>query len=231
MQTLPYEVEICVDSVDAAKAAQQHGAHRVELCARLDLHGLNPSLDTIKEVREAIDIDLHVIIRPRAGNFTYTLQEVELMIKSIRRAKELGVNGIVAGALMSDGKLDIRSTASMIKAAHPCSFTFHRAFDMCWDPLFVFEYLDKLGVDRLLTSGHEKTAMLGLNFLSELSQINAQTELMAGGGVNQNNVQEIWNAGIRQFHFSCQKEDENGQLVFDHEKAYLTIEALDKLSK
>src|SRR6476619_4652392 len=147
--------EICVDSVAGVRAAKKAGAHRVELCANLLEGGTTPSRGTIKRARSIEGIKLHVIIRPRGGDFLYDDDEFAAMAADIDTAKREGADGVVIGLLTADGEVDGPRTRELIARARPLSVTFHRAFDMTRDPFTALATLIELGVDRILTSGKE----------------------------------------------------------------------------
>lgn len=185
-------LEVCLDSADSALAAQQGGAHRVELCDALLEGGTTPSLGMIRATRRAIDIDLHVMIRPRGGDFCYTPREVEAMEADIQVAVQEGAQGVVFGMLTPDGTVDADLTARLVRAAAPLSVTFHRAFDMTRDPFAALETLVELGVDRILTSGQEPTVLEGLELLAELVQrAGDRILIMPGCGVTPRNVARV----------------------------------------
>ncbi len=201
----------------------------MELCARLDLDGLTPDFNTISKTRDAIDIGLHVIIRPREGDFTVSPEELKLMLQSIEACRKLGVDGVVFGVLSSDGSLDLELMQTLIQAAKPLSITFHRAFDVCVQPLRVFRQSERLGVHRVLTSGQAEKAIDGLNLISELVQQESSVKVMAGSGVNATNVLQLWNAGVRQFHFTSHKQNEHGINRFDSEKTRTIVKKLEEV--
>ena len=229
--TEDYQLELCIDSVESAMGAQAYGAGRVELCAHLDQDGLSPGEELITSVRKAITIDLYVMIRPRAVNFVYSLEEISEMEKEIVRAKVLGADGIVAGVLMTDGRIDLKQTARLIEAARPLPFTFHRAFDVCSEPLESLKHLDKYGVERLLTSGQQDKAIDGVGLISELIGLNRRIQIMAGSGVNADNVEQLWEAGVRQFHFTSHRADAEGINHFDPIKVSSARAVLDRLAQ
>ncbi|MDB4655321.1 copper homeostasis protein CutC [Flavobacteriales bacterium] len=224
-----FEIEVCVDSVESSVAAQECGAHRVELCTRLDLDGLTPNVDLIKQTRQSIDIDLHVIIRPREGDFTASEAELNQMLLSIEECKEAGVDGVVFGVLNAGDSLDLESMKTLIEAAQPMSITFHRAFDVCTNPILVVEQLQKLGVNRLLTSGQADKAVNGTELLEDLIWATTNIGLMTGGGVNAQNIPALWRAGMRQFHFTSHNRNKDGKNVFDKEKTIAAKKALESL--
>lgn len=216
--------------MESAIAAQNCGADRVELCARLDLDGLTPSEDLILKTREAIDIDLHVIIRPREGDFSISEKELQQMIASIAFCKKNGVDGVVLGGLTDDRSLDVEVTQILVDAARPMSVTFHRAFDVCQNPKRVLGQLNDLGIDRLLTSGQAQKAINGIDVISQFVEVAYnQIGIMAGSGVDASNVEQLWNVGVRQFHFSSHKPNETGINVFDSQKTELVLRKLNKL--
>jgi len=155
------QLEICVDSVESAMAAQEGGAQRVELCSALTEAGLTPSIGMIRAVRKHISIGLHVMIRPRGGDFLYSEDEVDVMREDIALAAESGANGVVFGLLTEDGDVDLARTIELIEIARPMEVTFHRAIDMARDLEAAVGDVIQAGADRLLTSGGAQNALLG----------------------------------------------------------------------
>lgn len=196
-------VEVCANSLDSALAAQEGGADCIELCTELGVGGITPSYGLIKMVREKLDIPIRVLIRPRSGHFTYTEHEFEVMLKDIVQCKALGIDGIVSGVLLPDFTIDFERTARLVEASLPMGFTFHRAFDWVKDPKHALSNLEQLGVDRVLSSGQEKTAEQGLGLLGELNAITKGCLVMAGGGINMDNCKKMMGAGLRAIHFSA----------------------------
>lgn len=226
----PYELEICIDSLESAIGPQQCGADRVELCGRLDLDGLTPELELIKKCRDSIDIGLHVMVRPDAGEFTVSEEQLAVMISTIDQCKSIGVDGVVFGALNMCKNLDINSLKNLLKASGEMSVTFHRAFDVCQEPLKTFDALCNLKVDRLLTSGQGNTAMEGVGLIQELtSRKGRELKIMAGSGVNASNIPQLWEVGVRQFHFTSHVLDANGKLIFDPAKTLAAKDVLESL--
>ena len=160
--------EICVESAAGVRAAKAAGADRVELCADLLEGGITPSRGTIRRARAITDIGLHVIIRPRGGDFLFDDDEFAIMQLDIETAKTEGADGVVIGLLTAAGEVDTARTSKLISLARPLSVTFHRAFDMTRAPFEALETLIGLGVDRVLTSGQEATVLEGLSLVGEL---------------------------------------------------------------
>ena len=226
----PYELEICIDSVESAIGAQKCGADRVELCGRLDLDGLTPELELIKRCRGSLNIELHVMVRPYPGEFTVSEKQLVIMLETIDQCKLIGVDGVVFGVLNSDKNVEYNTLNSLLKATGNLSLTFHRAFDVCREPMKTLDELSGLGIDRLLTSGQEKTAIEGIRLIQELtSRKHAQTKIMVGSGVNATNIPQLWNVGVRQFHFTSHVEDANGKLIFDPAKTIAAKDVLESL--
>lgn len=223
---MSFTIELCLDSLEACIAAEKAGAHRVELCDQLDIDGTTPSMELVRKVRDAISIDLHVLVRPRGGNFVYSAEEVDQMLENIQEFKKIGVNGIVSGALCADNSLDNKTLEQLVSASGTFAFTFHRAFDVCSDAISTYHALSEAGVHYLLSSGQGKTALDGIDLLAKLSQQRSSTQLMVGGKVNASNVAKFWNIGIRNFHFSCQEKESRR---FDELKAKETIKTLQQL--
>ena len=194
-------VEVCVDSVESALAAQAGGAHRVELCAGLIEGGTTPSTGAIELARRSLQIDLNVIVRPRAGDFCYSDVELEVMQRDIAAAKALGVNGVVIGILKEDGAIDVERTRRLTDAARPMSVTFHRAFDMSRDPHEALEALVALGIDRVLTKGQEDSIWEGLDLVARLvAQAGERIIVMPGGGRERNVRAVVERTGAREIH-------------------------------
>ena len=203
--------EACVDSVEAAVAAQTGGADRVELCADLLEGGITPSSGVIKLTRQQLTIPMNILIRPRGGDFCYSSTEFNVMKHDIEHAKQLGADGIVIGILNMDGTVDRERTQALIDLARPMSVTFHRAFDMARDPLTTLETLIDLGVERLLTSGQEETVWEGIDLIAELvKQANSRIIIMPGGGITERNVERIIaHSGVTELHASVRMNVES----------------------
>lgn len=203
--SLGFIVEICVDSVESACSAEEAGAGRVELCSALSEGGITPSYGLIALVRQNINIDLNVIIRPRSGDFLYNDTELSVMRHDIDMAGEAGANGIVTGILMHDGTIDVERMARLVEYAYPMSVTFHRAFDMCREPLRAIDDVIATGAVRLLTSGQARRAVEGVTLIRELNEIaEERIIIMPGSGIDEFNISSIAIAtGSREFHLSA----------------------------
>ena len=214
-----YQFEICTNSVASSIAAEAGGAHRVELCAAIPEGGTTPSYGEIAVAREKLNIKLHVIIRPRGGDFFYSPLEVDAMVKDIEICKELKADGVVFGCLNTDGTIDMEAMRKLMKASEGLSVTFHRAFDVCKNPKEAIEQIIELGCDRILTSGQEKNAELGIPLLKELQELNGdRIKLLAGCGVNESNIKKIAEeTGITEFHFSAREVIES-EMTFRRER-------------
>ena len=201
-------IEICANSAQSCIEAEAGGATRVELCAGIPEGGTTPSYGEIIMARELThQIAIHVLIRPRAGDFLYTETEISTMLHDIEVAKTLRVQGIVIGCLTPDGDIDERLLDRLLEAARPLSVTFHRAFDVCRDPHSALEVLIRHGVDRVLTSGQEATAPQGIPLLRELvRQADGRIIIMPGCGVRADNIARIEaETGAREFHTSARR--------------------------
>ncbi len=215
MTTPHYTFEICANSVESAEAAQAGGAQRVELCAGIPEGGTTPSIATIRKACETLEIRVHPIIRPRGGDFLYTPLEVEIMEEDIRQAVDAGAHGVVIGCLLPDGTLDHRAMRRLVDAARGRSVTCHRAFDYVADPLRVIDELVDLGVERILTSGQQATALLGVECLAQcVRHAHGRIIIMPGCGVNEENIAEIARrTGAEEFHFSARTKKESRMLL------------------
>jgi len=202
-------IEICCSSMASVLNAIKGKAHRIELCQDLLADGLSPSSEFLKEVTAVCKLPIHVLVRPRAGNFFYNSKEIEQIEKDIERIKKFPIQGIVIGALNKDGSLAIELLDKWKKMCPNLDFTFHRAFDVVKDPEEAVRQLIRLGYDRILTSGTESKASEGLDLLKKLNfKYSNQITLMPGGGINQKNVHQFLEAGFKQIHLSAKDENE-----------------------
>jgi copper homeostasis protein len=185
-------IEVCVDSVASAVAAERGGAARVELCSDLAEGGITPSTGLIELVREKISIGLQVMIRPRGGDFFYSEDEIEIMRRDIAAAKKLGADGVVLGVLCANGGIDIDRTRKLIEFARPLNVTFHRAFDMSADLFRALDEICSAGADRLLTSGGEQLCDQGADMIARLVRAaDGRITIMAVGGIGHSNAANI----------------------------------------
>ena len=199
---MPILLEACVDTPQSAIAAQNGGADRVELCDNLADGGTTPSHGVIGLVVEHLTIPVFPIIRPRGGSFVYDADEVEVMRRDVKHARWLGAHGVVIGALTADGAVDERTVSALQDAARDIPVTFHRAFDVCREPLAAVETLIALGVERVLTSGQQATAWEGRELIRELRRgAEGRIIIMAGGGVDESNAAGlIRDTGVTELH-------------------------------
>ncbi len=205
MKREDFMVEICANGVESCLAAQEGGADRVELCAGIPEGGTTPSYGEIKVARRVLTTTrLHVIIRPRGGDFLYTDLEVERMAEDIAMCRQLGVDGVVFGCLNADGTFDLEKNRYLIECSRGMSVTCHRAFDRAVNPEQALEDVIALGFDRILTSGQQPKAEQGIDLLARLNrQADGRIILMAGSGVTEQNIRRIREAtGLNEFHFS-----------------------------
>jgi copper homeostasis protein len=204
---MKYKLEICVDNVESAIEAQNAGADRIELCNNLMEGGTTPGFGTISSARSNLTIGLHVIIRPRGGDFLYCGLDYDIMRRDIEACGECGADGVVLGILLPDGTIDIDRTAKLTELARPMSVTFHRAYDMCIDPFKGLEDVIATGADRLLTSGQKNRAEEGVGLIIQLiKQAGKRIIIMPGSGINSYNITHIaLKTGAKEFHLTGRK--------------------------
>jgi len=195
-------VEVCVDSVASAQAAERGGAQRVELCSDLLEGGVTPSSGLLGVVRSNVSVGVYPIIRPRPGDFCYSEQEFDTMCRDIEVARSEGADGVVLGMLKTDGHVDIERTRQLVELARPLDVTFHRAFDMSADLFQSLEDVCAAGADRILTSGGEQESLQGMDTLARLVKASrGRIKIMAGGRIGINNAATIIErTGVNEIH-------------------------------
>ena len=195
-------IEAAVDSLDAAIAAERVGAQRIELCARLDLGGITPSPGLVEKVLATVTIPVHLMIRPRGGDFVYGDDEIAQMLNDISLLREPAPAGFVSGALSAAAQIDESHLQRFIGAANGVPFTFHRAFDRLADLEEGLNTLMDLGIERVLTSGGAASALEGAAKIAALVEhAHHRIGILAGGGVRSHNVRElIARTGVREVH-------------------------------
>lgn len=210
--SLAITLEICAGSVASCLAAQAGGAQRVELCGNLLEGGVTPSLGQIALAREQLQIALHVIIRPRGGDFLYTPLEVDVMARDIDACRRLGVDGVALGLLTPDGDIDVVRCRDLVALATPMAVTFHRAFDVARAPEQALEDVITIGCSRLLSSGQAASAPEGATRLAMLrQQAGERLCVMPGAGVRASNVADlVRRTGCREFHTSARASFASG---------------------
>lgn len=198
------EIEVCCFSLESCLAAERAGADRIELCGGFSEGGTTPSMGLIQTVKESCRLPIYVMIRPRGGDFLYTETEWNTMIADIDWAKKAGADGLVAGFLTPEGRIDLARWKSFLSLADPLPVTFHRAFDMTPDP---FQALEDLllagGCTRILTSGQQPSVAQGIPLLQQLQErAGDRIRIMAGAGVKADLVPHLLQAGISSIHLT-----------------------------
>ena len=198
-----YKLEISVESVGAAMAAERGGANRIEICGDLSVGGVTPAASLMMGTRANVQAPIFAMIRPRAGDFVYSDEEFAAMKQSIRLAKQLQVDGVVLGILTADSRIDVARTRELVRLVSPGPVTFHRAFDECAGDLReALEDVIETGATRLLTSGGKRTAPEALDLIGELVRIAGERlVVMPGSGLHSGNIREaVAKTGAREFH-------------------------------
>ena len=215
-------LEACVDSVESSVAAEQGGAGRLELCADLLEGGTTPSAGMLEVVRRSVRIPVHVMIRPRGGDFCNTPAEFEVMRRDIAAAKASGADGVVFGLLTPGGEIDVERTRILTADARPLRVTFHRAFDMTRDAHASLEALIAMGIERVLTSGQEQSALEGIDLIAALvRQAGERIIVMPGGGIHERNVRKVAaQSGAREIHASA-RTTADGPMEYRNRRAFM----------
>ena len=180
-------LEVCVDSLASARSAIAGGADRLELCNALSIGGLTPYAELLRQIRTESDISVRCLMRPRAGDFLYTPEEIRMMAAQILELRKAGANGFVIGCLDADGDLDGKAMEPLLQAAQGCGLTLHRCIDVSRDPVQTYLDAGKMGIDTVLTSGAAGNCLLGKDTLAALLQLRdicGGPEVLIGAGVN-----------------------------------------------
>ena len=215
-------LEVCAQSLYSAEIAEAAGAQRIEFCSALELGGLTPSAANLMMARERLNLSICVLIRPRTGDFIYSDLEFELILKDIKVCADLGMDGIVVGALMPDGRFNLNQMKRLRDSAGDMEVISHRAFDATPDPFEALETLVSLGFHRILTSGQANTALEGMPLLKQLiTAAHGHIEIMPGSGVLANNIKTLADAtGATAFHSSFKKAIKSPSHIVEKENVY-----------
>ena len=215
MKSSNYLLECCVDSAYSARMAKKGGADRLELCSNLVIGGTTPTLALYEQIRTQTDIRIHVLIRPRFGDFLYSEDEAALICKEIDAFRTAGADGVVIGSLSPDGSLCTEQMKRFREHARDMSVTLHRAFDVCRDPFEALETAKELGVNTILTSGQRKSAKEGVEILKQLAlKADGKVDIMAGAGIDADAIRYLApKTGITTFHMS-------GKMTLDSRMVY-----------
>ncbi len=217
-------LEACVDSVESAIAAMKGGADRLELCAGLVIGGISPTTALYEAVLEVVDIPIHVLVRPRFGDFCYTDYEFDIMLREVRHFRKLGAAGVVVGVLNSDGTLDVPRLRMLVEEAGPMRVTLHRCFDVCSDPLEALETARSLGIRSILTSGQKGSAIEGAPCIAKLVEASGENlEILVAAGVSPENIPTIYGiTGAKAYHMSGKVTLES-PMVYRNPKVHMGV--------
>ena len=225
-------LEVCIDSLASARAAIRGGADRLELCGALALGGLTPYTELLRQIRRESDISIRCLMRPRAGDFLYTPEEIQLMAAQIRELKSAGADGFVIGCLTPAGNLDKDAMMPLIEAANGSGLTLHRCIDVSRDPIQTYLDAKELGIDTVLTSGAKSNCLAGLDTIGKLmgmrDQINGP-EVLIGAGVKAPVIEAILDRypQANAFHMSG-KIDLESSMIFRRDDVPMGIPGLDE---
>lgn len=222
-------LECCVDSVESALNADKGGADRLELCANLSIGGTSPSLFLFKEIRRLSDIKMHVLLRPRFGDFLYTDHEKCIMKQEVEMFRDAGSEGIVIGALKSNGDLDYDFIKELKDISGNMNVVLHRAFDVCRDPFEALDQCIELGIHTILTSGQQNSCLKGIDLIRELDRRSkGKLTIMAGAGMNSTVIKEfLETTSVEAFHMSAKKILDSG-MEFRNKNVNMGIPSLSE---
>lgn len=225
-------LEVAVDSLASARAAIAGGADRLELCSALAVGGLTPYPELLRQIRAESDIPVRCLMRPRAGDFLYTKEEIAMMAEQIETLRQCGADGFVIGCLTPEGELDGKAMAPLLKAAEGKGLTLHRCIDVSRDPCKTYLDAKELGIDTVLTSGAESSCTLGMEMIGKLLQLRDNCggpEVLIGAGVKAQVITAFKEAypRARAFHMSGKVDVESG-MHFRREGVPMGIPGLDE---
>ena len=197
-----YALEVSVETLEAALAAERGGANRIELCGNLSVGGVTPDAALLRAVRAQIRIPIFSMVRPRAGDFVYSSTEFSDMRNSITDAKESRMDGIIVGVLTKDHRVNVERTRELVELARPLPVTYHRAFDEAADLRQALEDVIQSGAKKILTSGGAQSALEGAAMLAELIETAGERiVIVPGAGISATNIEQVaQQTGAREFH-------------------------------
>ena len=224
-------LEVCVDSVESAVNAAAGGADRLELCGDLIVGGVTPPMELYQLIREKVEIPVHVLLRPRFGDFLYNEEELELMLRQTKAFAKAGADAIVLGCLTKNGQLDWEKMECLMAVAGDMKIHLHRAFDMCCDLTQALEEAKARGINTILTSGGHANAVAGIAVLRDLYANAGNVNIMAGAGVNADVIEKIYTqTGITIFHMSGKKEVES-EMCYRNPKVNMGLPQLSEYQR
>lgn len=222
-------LEIACFSLEACQIAVEAGAHRIEFCENYALGGITPKL---ADIERALLLQkrppMHIMIRPRGGDFVYNEEEVLTMINQIEQCNALGADGFVLGCLTKDDEFNYLACKRLLDAAQNKPCVFHRAFDLVKDAEIALEKLIELGFSGVLTSGGLTDAVSGAQKLKTLQTLaDGRIQIVAGGGVRSKNIKFLQDTGVNWFHSAAWNPKSNlpdfSEIVKIREELMLSI--------
>ena len=224
-------LEVCVDSVQSALNAVSGGADRLELCGDLVVGGVTPAMELFELIREKADIPIHVLLRPRFGDFLYDDDELEIMIRQAKAFREAGADALVMGCLTKEGRLDWEKMDRIMESGGSMRMHLHRAFDMCKDLDEALEEAKQRGIATILTSGGYASASEGAEVLKRLQANADRVEIMAGAGIKADVIGELYKkTGVLAYHMSGKREDES-EMIYRNKKVNMGLPQLSEYQK
>ena len=222
-------LEVCVDSVASAVSAYKGGADRLEFCSGLVIGGITPTLAMYDEVKKVAPIPVNVLIRPRFADFCYDEYEKQVILNEIKMFKDRGANGVVIGALLPNGELDVDFMKECVACADGIDVTLHRAFDVCKDPFKALEQSKEIGISTILTSGQQSNCVKGKDLIKQLvEKANGEIDILVGAGVDDTIIKQMYNDTKATSYHMSGKIIKQSDMIYRKENVPMGLDSLSE---
>jgi copper homeostasis protein len=233
MDRNPFLIEVVASTVHSCVEAERGGAGRIELCSALGSAGITPSSGLLEVVKRYISIPVYVMIRPREGDFTYSILEIEVMKREIDLLGASGADGFVFGALNEDATINVHLTSMLVKHCAGIPVTFHRAVDVTPNPVQAVQAIIDCGCERILTSGGKKSAPEGIDTILAMQELaGGHIQIMPGGGIRTDTFDQVYRPTIKEYHLSgrIKRNSKTSSTLFEMDWAETTQVSISEIA-